>query len=80
MTPWGARNLRTAPAAIAFDRTNVWVANLNSNNVMRLNTDGTVAATYRVGKDPMGVLFDGASMWAANFGSDSVSTTLVAAP
>src|SRR5574337_1001960 len=56
----------TYPCGIAFDGTNIWVANTNSNSVTRLRTsDGTVLGTYAIGLDPRGVVYDGANIWVA---------------
>ena len=49
------------PAQMAFDGTNIWVANYGSNTVTKLQAnDGKVAGTFSVGANPLGVAFDGA--------------------
>jgi len=59
---------------VAFDGKNIWVANENSNNVMKVKaTDGAVLGTFNVGTNPVGVVFDGTNVWVANRDSNTVS-------
>ena len=59
--------LGTAPYGIAFDGTNLWVANDGSNNVMKVRTnDGAIIGTFAVGTTPIAVAYDGANVWVAN--------------
>ncbi len=54
------------------DDDNVWIANSNSNTVVRLRNDGTLAATIRVGSTPIGLAVDAAGkVWVANYGSNN---------
>ena len=62
-TPWG----------VAFDGTNIWVSNANSNNVMKLSQAGTVLGTFAVGTSPRGLAFDGVNIWVANANSQNVT-------
>lgn len=58
-----------SPQSVAFDGTNVWVANVNSNNVTKL-----VASTgITVGTYPTGLTFDGMNVWVTNDGSNTVT-------
>jgi hypothetical protein len=68
----------TAPRAVAFDGTNIWVANGGSNNVTKLKaSDGSFLGMYNVGKTPYGIAFDGTNIWVIN-GSDNNVTKLKA--
>jgi DNA-binding beta-propeller fold protein YncE len=50
---------------VAFDGTNIWVANTGNNNTAKLRaSDGQVLGTYQVGRNPYGVILDAASIWA----------------
>jgi len=61
------------PVGMAFDGANIWVANAQSDNVMKLRaSDGTLLGTFKVGKFPIGVAFDGTNIWVANGGSNNV--------
>ncbi len=62
------------PHGIAFDGTNIWVANYNSNSVTKLNaSDGSTVGTYTVGSYPECVAFDGTNIWVANSNSNTVT-------
>ena len=64
----------TYPYGVAFDGTNIWVANYGSNNVSKINVStNTVAATVSVGAAPHGVAFDGTNIWVTNYNSGNVS-------
>jgi|HubBroStandDraft_1064217.scaffolds.fasta_scaffold00114_27 YVTN family beta-propeller protein len=61
------------PFAIAFNGSQVWVANENSNTVTVINAStGAVAATYATGVAPVGIECDGVHMWIANSDSNTV--------
>jgi len=60
----------TYPVGIAFDGTNIWTTNKNSNNVTKLlASTGATVGTYSVGSKPFGIAFDGDNIWVANSGS-----------
>ena len=68
------------PIAIAFDGTNIWVANYGSNNVTVLNAfTGQPASNINggnpinVGINPRDIVFDGTNIWVTNYGSKSVT-------
>ena len=65
----------TTPIAVAFEGTNIWVANYaSSNTVTKLNAStGTVVGTYGVGSFPIAVAFDGTNIWVTNASSHTVS-------
>ncbi|MGB5014813.1 MAG: hypothetical protein WBO68_12370 [Pyrinomonadaceae bacterium] len=64
----------TNPFGVAFDGTNIWVANVTTNNVSKIRaSDGTVVATYGVGNAPFGILFDGTNIWTANYNGHNVT-------
>ena len=49
----GTFNVGKFPIGMAFDGTNIWVANGESNNVTKLRpSDGTVLGTFNVGTKP----------------------------
>ena len=61
------------PGGIAFDGTNMWVANSGSGNVTKLSPSGVALGTYAVGTNPNGVAFDGTNMWVTNTSSNNVT-------
>jgi hypothetical protein len=66
--------LATYPYGIAFDGANIWVANINSNNVTkRVASTGALVGTYPVGTGPSSVAFDGANIWVGNSSGNSVT-------
>ncbi len=58
---------------MAFDGTNMWVANESSGNVTELSPTGAVLGTFNVGAQPLAIAFDGTNMWVANKGSNNVT-------
>ena len=62
------------PIGLAFDGASMWVANLNSDNLMKLRaSDGEILGTYGVGSQPAEIAFDGANVWVTNYSGGSVS-------
>ncbi|MEI7512592.1 MAG: YncE family protein, partial [Candidatus Uhrbacteria bacterium] len=62
------------PYGVAFDGAYIWVTNLSSANVSKINvTTNQVVATVAVGTNPAGLAFDGRYMWVANQGTSNVS-------
>lgn len=62
------------PRGIAFDGTNIWVANIAGNSVTKIDpTTNTVLETITVAGNPNGIAFDGTSVWVTCLGSGSVS-------
>ena len=62
------------PLALAFDGTNIWVANSQSTTVTELSAStGAVLGTYTVGTQPFGVAFDGANIWVTSGGNGTVT-------
>ena len=53
----------------------IWVANINSNNVTELDgANGSVVGTYSVGTNPYGIAVDQFDdIWVANVGSNNVT-------
>ena len=67
----------TLPYGVAFDGTNIWVANYGSNSVTKLlASSGATVGTYTVGSAPYGVAFDGTNIWVVNYSSNSVTKLL----
>ena len=63
----------TGPRALAFDGSNIWVANHNSNSVMKINpVTGAVGSPITVDTNPYALAFDGSNIWVANYGSNNV--------
>jgi DNA-binding beta-propeller fold protein YncE len=63
--------------ALVFDGTHIWVANGESNNLMKLRTiDGAVVGTFSVGMKPAMVAFDGGNIWVTNENSNNVMMVL----
>ena len=61
------------PHALVYDGTSIWVANSNSNSVMKMNpATGAAGAPIPVGLNPIALAYDGTSIWVANFDSNSV--------
>jgi DNA-binding beta-propeller fold protein YncE len=64
----------TQPYGVAFDGTNIWVANGGSNTVTKLTANtGAVVGTYSAGSVLVAVAFDGTNIWVANAGGNTVS-------
>lgn len=61
----------TGAGVLAFDGTNVWVADGNGNTVTKLQaSNGANLGTFKVGEAPSALVFDGSNIWTANsFGS-----------
>ncbi len=62
------------PTSLAFDGTNVWVANCQVNgSITKLRaSDGAMLGTYPAGVQPTAIQFDGVHIWVANPGTNSV--------
>jgi hypothetical protein len=59
------------PHAVAFDRANIWTANLFDSTVTKVRaSDGTNLA---VGSFPLGAVYDGANIRVANCGGNTVT-------
>jgi DNA-binding beta-propeller fold protein YncE len=73
--PAGTYGVGVEPVGIAFDGTNMWVANFMDGTVSVLSPSGMQIAgsPFQVGNGPYGIAFDGANMWITNFFDDSVS-------
>jgi YVTN family beta-propeller protein len=64
----------TNPNGIAFDGTDIWVANYSSTTVSKVQAStGQVFGTVTVGVGPSAVAFDGANIWVTNQKSNNVS-------
>ncbi|NOX29856.1 MAG: YncE family protein, partial [Actinobacteria bacterium] len=61
------------PRGMAFDGTNIWVTNLNDNDVSRIDPVTGDRTDFSVGGVPVGVAFDGTNIWVANNFDDDVS-------
>jgi hypothetical protein len=66
-----------APEGVAFDGSNIWVANHDGNSVTKLlASTGAVVGTYGVGSGPVSVAFDGTNIWVANYGNHGDGNTV----
>lgn len=55
------------PYGVAFDGTNIWVANLYTGTVTKvLASSGAVVGTYPVGPGASSLAFDGTNIWVTN--------------
>ena len=72
-TVLGSFPVGDGPNGIAFDGTNIWVANFFSDDVTKLTNKGIVLGTFPVGDGPAGVLYDGTNIWVANSGGDNAT-------
>ena len=64
----------SGPIAVAFDGSNIWVANAISSNVTKLRaSDGANLGKFSVGSYPQAVTFDGANIWVANGDANNVT-------
>lgn len=61
------------PVSVTFAAGSIWVANLESDNIMRLNLDGSIALTIPTGDGPGRIAYDGANVWVANRNESSVT-------
>jgi DNA-binding beta-propeller fold protein YncE len=62
------------PIGVAFDGTNVWVANTGDGTVSKVRTnDGVVVGIFPVGSRPPAICFDGTNIWVTNRGDGTVS-------
>jgi hypothetical protein len=62
------------PRGIAFDGTNIWVANEGSTTISKLRaSDGALIGTYEDSPNPVGIAFDGANIWVTHPGYNSIS-------
>ncbi|MFA5359808.1 MAG: choice-of-anchor tandem repeat GloVer-containing protein [Patescibacteria group bacterium] len=59
----------TGPAGVAFDGTNIWVANVMGSSVSKISPLGEITTYSGTGAQPTGIAFDGVNMWTANQGN-----------
>jgi hypothetical protein len=61
------------PEAMMFDGNNIWVANQQSDSIMKLRpSDGTNLGTFETGARPVALTYDGTHVWVANRMSNNV--------
>ena len=64
----------SGPRGVAYDGTNIYIANYTSNNVSVVDpATNTVTTTIGVGNQPYGVAYDGTNIWVTNESSNSLS-------
>jgi hypothetical protein len=65
------------PFGVAFDGSNIWVANGGSNSVTKiLASTGAVVGNYPVGAGPIEAAFDGTNIWVTNLSGNTVTKLL----
>ena len=64
---------RPRPRGIAIGLGSIWVSSGEDGTVARLDRDGSLRATYRVGANPADVDVGGGSVWTADQGASTVS-------
>ncbi len=65
----------SSPTGIAYDGTSIWVTNLTTDKVTKMNpSTGIIIDAFSTGDRPYGVAFDGTSIWVANEGVDYAGT------
>ena len=62
-----------SPYGVAFDGTSIWVTNVDSNSVSKIDPATGAKTSYPTGDGPYVVAFDGTNIWVTNNGADSVS-------
>jgi|GEM_PF-1454847 len=66
------------PQGLAFDGTNVWIANFGGNNLVRIDYNCGNAATFAV-TSPHRLIFDGTYIWVTNKTTPGTVTKIYAA-
>ena len=61
------------PSGIAFDGTNMWIANYYSYTVTMITPTGAITTYSGIGRWPEDIAFDGTNMWTANPADNSVT-------
>jgi len=62
------------PYGVAFDGSNIWIANSYSNTVTKLRaSDDAVIGNFVTGNYPFFLAYDGKNMWISNSGDNTVS-------
>jgi DNA-binding beta-propeller fold protein YncE len=72
----GTYSIGNGPAALAFDGTEIWVANYSDNTIVAILPGLGSGKPLAVGTEPGGMVFDGTSIWVANYGSNNVTKVL----
>jgi hypothetical protein len=62
---------------VLYDGANIWVTDVSTNTLHKLNSDGSIAQTINVGMAPRFPVFDGINIWVPNFNSNSVTVVRV---
>jgi hypothetical protein len=69
----------TAPSALVFDGTNIWVTLAIDNTVRKINVaTGVIGSPIAVGSNPAALAYDGTNIWVANNTDRSVQKINVA--
>ena len=74
--PWTVTTVTTGftqPFGALYDGANVWVTDLTSGTLLKLDASGAILQTVTVGANPAFPIFDGSNIWVPNIGPNSVS-------
>lgn len=63
----------SSPFGALFDGTSVWVTDAGSNELLKLNSDGTIALVVPVGSGPGHPAFDGRNIWVPGDADSSLT-------
>ena len=63
----------SGPRGVAYDGTNIWVANNGVSTVSRINPLTGAKTDITVGGNPWGVAYDGTNIWVTNNGASFIS-------
>jgi YVTN family beta-propeller protein len=79
-----AKAVGTSPQGVAFDGTNIWIANSVGNSVTKINkatgTTTTITTTSPAMAGPSGVAFDGTNIWVTERTGNKVTRLNAATP
>jgi hypothetical protein len=56
-----------------FDGDNLWVSMYFDDQLIRMDLDGTILATFPVPRAPYEMAYDGVAVWVANLEDDAVT-------
>ena len=73
--PWPVTTVTTgfgAPVSTLYDGANVWVTDIMTGTLLKLNGSGAILQTVTLGGNPLSLAFDGANLWVATYLTNSV--------
>ena len=78
-TPWSSVIVHAdfgGYSGIVYDGTNIWVSEVDSSSIKRLDQNGNAMGTVVVGDFPESLVFDGTNIWVGHAGSNSVISVI----